>query len=92
MNAAHCAGVSAAWPSFIVSTLGASTGNQTSYQLPDENCAFGTPRGGRRTVPMRSPSFAVARGTEPNDTNGHCESGPGDGVASPDDEIDGQHA
>ena len=45
---------------FIVSTLGARLGNHTSYQLPDANCALGTPRGGRRTVPMRSPSsFAL---------------------------------
>jgi hypothetical protein len=31
-----------------------------SYQLPEENSDFGTPRGGLRTVPMRSPSsFAL---------------------------------
>src|SRR6185295_13837531 len=55
-KAAHCAGVCAAWPSVIVATEGARVGNHTSYQLSDANLTFGTPRGGRRTVPMRSPS------------------------------------
>lgn len=41
----------------MIATLGASVGNQTSYQFWDENWAFGTPRGGRRTVPIRVPSF-----------------------------------
>ena len=56
-NAAHSAGVVAACPSFIVSRLGARFGNQTSYQFFDENSVLGTPRGGRRTVPIRKPSF-----------------------------------
>jgi len=38
---------------------GARFGNQTSYQLPDENSDFGTPRGGRLTVPIRNPSFGT---------------------------------
>ena len=40
----------------ISAALGANVGNQTSYQSSLANLAFGTPRGGRRTVPMRSPS------------------------------------
>eukprot|EP01137_Pigoraptor_chileana_P034650 Opistho-2@27513 len=42
----------------MVSALGARLGYQTSYQFCAANCALGTPRGGRRTVPMRSPSSA----------------------------------
>ena len=42
--------------SLTVSAAGARFGSHTSYQLPDANAAFGTPRGGRRTVPMRKPS------------------------------------
>src|SRR3989338_2446533 len=56
---AHWAGVSASWASFMVSRLGARLGNHTSYQFCDANSDFGTPRGGRRTVPMRVPSFAT---------------------------------
>jgi hypothetical protein len=41
----------------MVSTLGARFGNHTSYQSCEANADFGTPRGGRRTVPMRRPSF-----------------------------------
>ena len=44
---------------FIVSGVGARFGNQTSYQLSAAKRSFGTPRGGRRTVPMRSPSPAT---------------------------------
>jgi hypothetical protein len=55
-NTAHCAGVVAARPSVMVSTLGARLGSQTSYQFCVANSDFGTPRGGRRTVPMRWPS------------------------------------
>src|SRR5262245_20458796 len=40
----------------MVGTLGARVGNHTSYQSSFENRALGTPRGGRRTVPMRAPS------------------------------------
>jgi hypothetical protein len=40
----------------MVPTLGARFGNHTSYQSCDENWAFGTPRGGLRTVPIRVPS------------------------------------
>src|SRR5881227_1290990 len=57
MNFAHCAGVWAESANFIVGRLGARLGNQMSYQFCDANLAFGTPRGGRRTVPMRRPSF-----------------------------------
>ena len=53
------AGEAAFWPSFIVSTLGASSGNHTSYQSSAAKRDFGTPRGGRRTVPMRVPSPAL---------------------------------
>ena len=42
---------------FTVSALGDRFGNQTSYQSCEANSDFGTPRGGRRTVPMRRPSF-----------------------------------
>src|SRR5574337_2064627 len=56
MNAAHWGGVLASRAIFMVSRLGARLGNQTSYQFRDENSALGTPRGGRRTVPMRVPS------------------------------------
>ena len=45
-------------PSFIVGRLGARLGNQTSYQFCEANLDLGTPRGGRRTVPMRKPSLA----------------------------------
>jgi hypothetical protein len=45
----------------MVGTLGARVGYQTSYQFSDANFAFGTPRGGLRTVPMRVPS-PCARG------------------------------
>ena len=45
--------------SFMVATLGARLGYHTSYQFSDANLAFATPRGGRRTVPMRRPSFFV---------------------------------
>ena len=44
---------------FMSSALGASTGNQTSYQSSREKSALGTPRGGRRTVPRRVPSPAA---------------------------------
>ena len=44
---------------FIVGTLGARFGNHTSYQSSAANRALGTPRGGLRTVPMRSPSFGA---------------------------------
>src|SRR5258706_9324380 len=60
-NAAHCAGVAAESPSFIVARLGARFGYHASYQSRAANCDFGTPRGGRRTVPMRRPSD-LARG------------------------------
>jgi hypothetical protein len=40
----------------MVSTLGDRFGYQTSYQSCDANSAFGTPLGGRRTVPIRVPS------------------------------------
>lgn len=59
MNAAHCLAVVLFWANFMVCTLGARFGNQTSYQFCDENSAFGTPRGGRRTVPMRRPSPSI---------------------------------
>jgi len=39
-----------------VASLGESSGSQTSYQFPEANFSFGTPRGGCRTVPMRNPS------------------------------------
>src|SRR5215475_4910921 len=39
--------------------LGERLGSQTSYQLSFENRVFGTPRGGRRTVPSRTPSSGV---------------------------------
>jgi len=47
-NAAHCAGVRAFRPSFIVSTRGARLGNHTSYQLRDANS-------GLRHAPRRPP-------------------------------------
>lgn len=53
---AHWPGLETCWPSFTVSRLGARLGNQTSYQFRRVNSDFGTPRGGRRTVPMRRPS------------------------------------
>src|SRR5512134_205345 len=56
MNVAHSRAVPAFCASFMVSLLGARLGNQTSYQFCDENSVFGTPRGGRCTVPMRMPS------------------------------------
>ena len=40
----------------INAALGASVGSQTSYQSSLANFVFGTPRGGRRTVPRRRPS------------------------------------
>ncbi len=40
----------------MVGTLGARFGNHTSYQFCGAKADFGTPRGGRRTVPMRVPS------------------------------------
>ena len=49
-------GVLACWANFMVSTLGARLGNQTSYQFCPANASLGTPRGGRRTVPIRMPS------------------------------------
>src|SRR5262245_51229673 len=58
-KARHCAGVAAARPSFMVGTLGARVGNHTSYQFREANSDFGTPRGGRRTVPIRGPSPAL---------------------------------
>src|SRR5215468_3046118 len=57
MNLFHWAGVVAERASFMVGRLGARLGNQTSYQFCEANLALGTPRGGRRTVPMRKPSF-----------------------------------
>jgi len=51
--AAFCAAEFARRPSFTASVLGARFGYQTSYQSCAENSDFGTPRGGRRTVPMR---------------------------------------
>jgi hypothetical protein len=45
----------------MVGRLGERLGNQTSYQFCEANLDLGTPRGGRRTVPMRRPSF-FARG------------------------------
>jgi hypothetical protein len=57
VNFDQSAGDAAPRPSFIASTLGARFGNHTSYQFCFENCAFGTPRGGRRTVPIRVPSL-----------------------------------
>src|SRR5262245_30224967 len=50
----------------MVAGLGARFGNHTSYQSCDANSLFGTPRGGRRTEPMRVPSFAALR--SPNRT------------------------
>src|SRR5664279_2160369 len=55
-KAAHWAGVLACCASFTVSRLGARLGNHTSYQFLEANSDFGTPRGGRRTVPIRNPS------------------------------------
>src|SRR5438552_6431168 len=55
-KARHSFGVAARCAIFMVSTLGARFGNQTSYQFCDANAFLGTPRGGRRTVPMRGPS------------------------------------
>src|SRR5437867_10953279 len=40
----------------INAALGARLGSQTSYQFRLAYCDFGTPRGGRRTVPILSPS------------------------------------
>src|SRR5437763_1104515 len=65
-NAAHSAGVVASRATFMVATLGARVGNHTSYQFCELNFSLGTPRGGRRTVPMRVPS-ASCRG-DPNRT------------------------
>ena len=48
--------VAAAWPSATSWALGASSGSQTSYQFCAACSLFGTPRGGRLTVPMRRPS------------------------------------
>ena len=58
-NARHCLSVFAFCPIFIVSTLGARFGSQTSYQFCELNAVLGTPRGGRRTVPIRRPSPAT---------------------------------
>src|SRR5438552_3156314 len=58
-KARHSFGVVARCAIFMVSTLGARFGNQTSYQFCDANAFLGTPRGGRRTVPMRGPSRSV---------------------------------
>jgi hypothetical protein len=55
VNADHSAQDAASCPSLMVPVLGARFGNQTSYQSRVENCAFGTPRGGRRTVPILVP-------------------------------------
>src|SRR5260370_8612185 len=54
-KARHSFGVVARCAIFMVSTLGARFGNQTSYQFCDANAFLGTPRGGRRTVPNRGP-------------------------------------
>jgi hypothetical protein len=56
MNLFQSASLSAPKPSFTVASLGESSGSHTSYQLSEANFAFGTPLGGRRTVPMRKPS------------------------------------
>src|SRR5438552_975276 len=56
INAAHSWVVVACCADFMVSTLGARFGNQTSYQFRVAYSVLGTPRGGRRTVPMRVPS------------------------------------
>ena len=56
-NTAHWLAVPACSPNFIVARLGARFGNQTSYQFCDANRAFGTPRGGRRTVPRSLPAL-----------------------------------
>ena len=55
----------------MVSRLGARLGNHTSYQFCFENCAFGTPRGGRRTVPIRSPSRGARGVPETDDAYAH---------------------
>ena len=53
----HSPDVRAFCASFTVAALGARFGYQTSYQFWEENRDFGTPRGGRRTVPTRMPSL-----------------------------------
>jgi hypothetical protein len=45
-KALHWRSVEAPFPTFTAAALGASSGYQTSYQLPEACCAFGTPRGG----------------------------------------------
>ena len=73
-KAFHWAGVFAVSPSFIVSRLGASVGNHTSYQSWDANSAFGTPRGGRRTVPNSLALARRSRAAEADDANAHVNS------------------
>src|SRR5262245_45567819 len=68
--------------------LGERFGSQTSYQLSFENRVFGTPRGGRRTVPSLTPSSGV-RGVPSltiriamvalGKTSNGCEDQPADG-------------
>jgi len=72
-KADHCSGEVAPSPSFIVLTLGARLGNQTSYQFRAENSFFGTPRGGRRTVPIRVPSPAIRASAKTNNFVGSCD-------------------
>ena len=45
-------------------------GNHTSYQFCAENSLFGTPRGGRRTVPIRVPHSRPGR-AKPDDPHTH---------------------
>jgi hypothetical protein len=56
MNVIQARSVLADRPNFTVSMLGASTGSQTSKKFLEERWLVGTPRGGRRTVPIRNPS------------------------------------
>jgi hypothetical protein len=58
------------------STEGASSGSQMSYQFCRACSAFGTPRGGRRTVPMRRPSPRARRTETDVRTAMMCEAHP----------------
>src|SRR5262245_55158964 len=60
-NTRHSRSVFAERPAVTAAADGDKFGYQTSYQFADANFDLGTPRGGRRTVPIRSPSPA-ARG------------------------------
>ncbi len=55
----------------MVSTLGAKVGNHTSYQFCAAYSALGTPRGGRRTVPILKPSSLLLATSQPHHANDH---------------------